>query len=300
MEESIIKSIFILSSLLFLCWVLFSFIEHGYSLLFKKPLYVHFYVKLYKLPVNLLTQLQLKSSYYNRLHSRDQKYFEHRVFCFLRKYTFKSRNEAIIDDELKILVASAYVMITFGMRRYLTKAFKTILIHPDSYFSAEESQLHNGEFNPKYKAVVFSRKALLQGFENDSDNLNLAIHEFAHVLTYSTMKARDVSASIFSDQYQKIIKNSKQFDTAEELRNSSYFRIYAFTNQYEFIAVILEHYFESPELFEKNFPVLYKDVGLMINQRSWMCSIFSANTNSSSIVSYCKKLQFLVSCNRFY
>ena len=268
MEESIIAGIVVLSSLLVLCWMLFSFIEHGYSLIFKKPLYVHFYFKLYKLPINLLIQLRTKSSYYKRLNRRDQRYFEHRVFCFLRRYTFTSRNEAVIDDELKILVASAYVVITFGMRRYLTKAFKTILIHPDSYFSAEESQLHNGEFNPKYKVVVFSRKALLQGFENDSDNLNLAIHEFAHVLTYSTMKARDVSSSIFSDQYQKIIKKIKQFDTAEELRNSSYFRIYAFTNQYEFIAVILEHYFESPELFEKNFPVLFKDVGLMLNQRS--------------------------------
>ena len=266
MEEDSIGIVFVFFSVIFFCWMLFSLLDYGYALIFKKPIYVHFYLKLKKLPINLQMQLQQQSNYFNSLNHRDQLYFEHRVLCFLRKYTFSSRNEAVIDDELKILIASAYVMLTFGMRRYLTNAFKTILIHPDSYFSAQENQLHNGEFNPKYKAVVFSRKALLEGVENSTDNLNLAIHEFAHVITYSAMKGKDVSASIFSDQYQKIIKKITQFDAAEELRNSNYFRIYAFTNQFEFVAVILEHYFESPNLFEHEFPELFKEVRLMINQ----------------------------------
>ena len=266
MEDLILEITVVTLALVFLLWMLISFVERGYALIFKKPLYVHFYFKLQKLPINLQAQLRQQCKYFIRLDYRHRSYFEHRVTCFLRKYTFTSRQEAVIDDELKILVASAYVMLTFGMRRYLTNSFQTILIHPDSYFSAQESQLHNGEFNPKYRAVVFSKKALLEGFQNDSDNLNLAIHEFAHVLTYSTSKARDVSATIFSDQYQKIIKKIKQFDNAEKLRNSNYFRIYAFTNQYEFVAVVLEHYFESPDLFEKEFPELYEDVCVMINQ----------------------------------
>ena len=266
MENSIIEITVVVCSVVVLSWMLFSLVERGYALIVKKPLYVHFYWKLQKLPDNLLMQLRHQSNYFNKLKRGEQLYFEHRVTSFLRKYTFTSRNEAVIDDEIKILVASAYVMLTFGMRRYLTNSFKTILLHPDSYFSAQESQLHDGEFNPKYKAVVFSRRALLQGIENNSDNQNLAIHEFAHVVTFSSMKWKDVSASIFSDQHQKIINKITQFDAAEELRNSNYFRIYAFTNQFEFVAVILEHYFESPDLFEKNFPSLFKDVRLMINQ----------------------------------
>ncbi len=266
MNESIIAITVVLLSVVFFSWMLFSFIEHCYAMLLKKPLYVHFYLKLKTLPIHPLMLLRQQSTYFSKLNHRDQLYFEHRVVCFLQKYTFTSRDEAIIDDELKILIASAYVMLTFGMRRYLTNAFKTILIYPDSYFSTQKEQMHNGEFSPKYKAVVFSRKALVEGFQNDSDNLNLAIHEFAHVVTYSSMKGKDVSSSIFSDQYQKIIKKIKQFDNAEEIRNSSYFRIYAFTNQFEFVAVILEHYFESPNQFKKEFPELYSDVRAMINQ----------------------------------
>ncbi len=266
MVEDSIRLVVAIFSIVFLLLMVFSFVERGYVLIFHKPIYVHFYLKLQKLPINSLILLRQHSKYYSALNQKHQLYFEHRVACFLQKYTFTSRKDAVIDDELKILIASAYVMLTFGMRRYLTNAFKTILIHPDSYFSAQENQLHNGEFNPKYKAVVFSRKALLYGFHNDTDNLNLAIHEFAHVVTYSSIKGRDVSSSIFSDQYEKIIKKIKQFDNAEKLRNSSYFRIYAFTNQYEFVAVILEHYFESPNKFKKEFPELYSDVRAMINQ----------------------------------
>ncbi len=266
MGNSIIEVTVVLCSVVVLTWMLFSLVERGYALILKKPLYVHFYWKLHKLPDNLLILLRHQSNYFNKLNHTEQQYFEHRVTSFLRKYRFTRRNEAVIDDEIKILVASAYVMLTFGMRRYLTNSFKTILIHPDSYFSAEENQLHNGEFNPKYKVVVFSRRALLEGMQQGSDNSNLAIHEFAHVVTFQSMKGKDVSASIFSDQYQKIIKEITQLNTAKELRNSNFFRIYAFTNQFEFVAVMLEHYFENPSHFEKEFPELYKDVKLMINQ----------------------------------
>lgn len=266
MVDLSIQIIIVICSVMFLSWILFSFIEHGYALIFKKPLYVHFYLKLKKLPNSSLMIIEQQCVYYAKLTPKAQLYFEHRVASFLKKYTFSAQDNSLLDDELKVMVASAYVMLTFGMRHYLTNAFKTILIHPDSYYSAEENQLHNGEFNPKYKAVVFSRRAVLQGFQNNSDNLNLAIHEFAHVLTYSSMKGKDVSASIFSDQYQRIIKKIKQFDTAEKLRNSTYFRIYAFTNEFEFVAVVLEHYFESPNLFENEFPDLYQEVRVMINQ----------------------------------
>ena len=211
MEQLLFRIAIVLTVVLFFCWALFSLIEHGYALFFKKPLYVHFYLKLGKLPKSQLTVLRANSLYFRNLSEKRQGYFEHRVVSFLSKYNFVARDEVIIDDRIKMLIASGYVMLTFGMRKYLSKAFHSILIYPDAYHSIEEGQMHNGEFNPKYKAVVFSKKALIDSYENEVDNLNLAVHEFAHVLTYHSMKGRDVSSSIFSDQYQKIIKNISKF-----------------------------------------------------------------------------------------
>ena len=245
---------------------LFLIVEYPYLLIFKKPLFIHFYGKLKKLTMPQLMLLRQNSKYFSRLNPKKQRYFAHRMQCFLEKYSIVSRQDAIVDDEVKMLIASAYVMLTFGMRKYLSNAFSGILVYPDSYLSTQKEQMHNGEYSPKHKAVVFSRKALLAGFANESDNLNLAIHEFAHVLTYNSIKQRDASATIFRDQYQLIIKNIKKSENAEKLKNSNYFRTYALTNEFEFVAVILEHFFESPQQFEIEFPELYQDVRLMINQ----------------------------------
>ena len=53
----------------------------------------------------------------------------------------------------------------------------------------------------------------------------------------------------------------------DKLINSNYFRIYAYTNQFEFLAVILEHYFESPTSFKQEFPQLFNNVSKMLNHK---------------------------------
>jgi len=53
----------------------------------------------------------------------------------------------------------------------------------------------------------------------------------------------------------------------ERLIQSNYFRVYAYTNQYEFLAVVIEHYFESPKQFKQEFPELFKNVSLMLNYK---------------------------------
>jgi Mlc titration factor MtfA (ptsG expression regulator) len=42
-------------------------------------------------------------------------------------------------------------------------------------------------------------------------------------------------------------------DVLSRLVNSDYFRVYAYTNQVEFLAVIFEHFFETPKLLKASF-----------------------------------------------
>jgi Mlc titration factor MtfA (ptsG expression regulator) len=143
--------------------------------------------------------------------------------------------------------------------------FDKIILYQDSYHSTINDALHNGEFNAKLKAIVFSWKHFLEGNELGSDNLNLGIHEFAHAIHFHGLQKRDHSAAIFADMYIKIMREVKHPPNAKRLIESDYFRIYAYTNQYEFLAVILEHFFETPLVFKKEFPELYKKVKQMIN-----------------------------------
>lgn len=55
-----------------------------------------------------------------------------------------------------------------------------------------------------------------------------------------------------------------------ELRSKGYFRLYAYQNQFEFLAVILEHFFETPQQFKKEHLELFGIVKNMLNFKEYL------------------------------
>ena len=53
----------------------------------------------------------------------------------------------------------------------------------------------------------------------------------------------------------------------DKLDETRYFRLYAFTNQYEFMAVLAEYFIESPADFKAHFPQLYDHTKKLLNFR---------------------------------
>ncbi|WP_395059281.1 zinc-dependent peptidase [Flavobacterium sp.] len=246
---------------------LYTVAEDNYGLLFNKPFYVHFYPKVKSLSVNQSYVLKEQFHYYNTLSDNKKKYFEHRVAVFISKYEFIGKEEFLITDEVKILIASTSVMLTFGMRNYLYSNIDKIIVYPEQYYSTINEVYHKGEFNPRMRTIVFSWQDFKAGFEITNDNLNLGIHEFTHVLHLHGLMSDDASAIIFSRMHNQIQKEVNHPVNKEKLISSAYFRIYAYTNRFEFLAVILEHYFESPEIFKQEFPQLYSNVSKMLNHK---------------------------------
>lgn len=145
--------IFIILSILI---VLKLVIEPLHIWIFKKPLYIHGYVFLQKISTNQKEILKKEFPFYNRLSDRKKLYFEHRVRTFVNHYQFISSDSFIQTEEIKMIISGTYVMLSFGMRNYLTPTFHKIILQPDIYFSTVNNQYHKGEFNPHMKAVVFS------------------------------------------------------------------------------------------------------------------------------------------------
>ena len=250
----------------YLCIGVVTFIiEPIYMLLFKKPVYVYFYPRIRKLTAPQKRILEQQVPFYRRLPQKKQTYFEHRLSSFLRTYDFHGQENMQITDQMKVLVAATYVMLTFGIREYLIATFNKIIIYPGTYHSTINDTLHNGEFNPRHAAIVFSWEHFQKGLDSAADNINLGIHEFAHALHYHGMKKRENSAALFARMYNEVIAEVKQPEIAAQLTASGYFRSYAFANEFEFLAVILEHFFETPETFKQRFPVLFLKVQRMIN-----------------------------------
>lgn len=254
----------VLFGTLFLLLLIFKVVEPAYVLLFNKPLYIHWYPFYKKLRSSQRQILINDFPFYNRLSPKRKMYFEHRVMEFIANYQFTGK-EIFITEDMQILIAGTYVMLTFGMRNYLIRLFDKIIIYPSSYFSTVNQAYHKGEFNPKMKAIVFSWEDFLIGHSASNDNINLGLHEFSHVLHFHCLKSNDPSAIIFFDEFKEVIKYYTDPNLNGILTQKGYFRLYAYGNQFEFLSVILEHLFETPHVFKTTHPELYAHTAAMIN-----------------------------------
>lgn len=240
--------------------------EMAYVLKYKKPFYTHFYLFLRKLNKEQKYFLKNHFVFYNKLTPKQKKYFEHRVASFIKDKDFIARDGVIVNDEMKVLISATGVMLTFGFRDFYIGLISKIVIYPTQFFSRSNNNYHKGEFNPKLKALVLSWEDFKLGFENSRDNVNLGIHEFTHAIHLNSIKERDVSSTLFSDFFKELTDLLTNKEALRlKLLDSEYFRTYGYTNQFEFLAVIVENFIETPSEFRSQFPEVYSKVKQMLN-----------------------------------
>ena len=265
MTIALIISGFVAVSLLL--YVIFVIVEPIFLFLFNKPLYVHFYPVQRKLSPNQRELLLENFPFYTALSTRYKSYFEHRIVCFIERYQFVGR-KIEVTDEMRVLIAATYVMLSFGLRKYLIAVFEVIIIYPTAYDSDGNGVFHKGELNIKAKAIVFSWEDFMSGLQTKNDNINLGLHEFAHALQVHGVKSKDASAIVYHDSFNQSLSYFLDPNRQNELLRKGYFRAYAYENEFEFMAVVLEHFFESPLVFKANHPELYQHVVRMLNYKS--------------------------------
>lgn len=240
--------------------------ELTYVMRRKKPYYVFSPFFLKKLNPEQKSILNNQFEFYTKLKPKHLAYFDHRVASFIKDKNFVGREGLFITEEMKVLISATAVMLTFGFRDYYIGLIKNIFIYPKEFYSLSNDNYHKGEFNPRLQTLVLSWSDFKKGYDIDDDNMNLGIHEFAHAIHLNSMKERDVSSTIFSDSFKELTDMLTREDTLRKaLIESRYFRDYAYTNQYEFVAVIIETFIESPTDFRSQFPEVYFKTKQMLN-----------------------------------
>lgn len=244
----------------------YRYAEQSYAEVKRRPFVLNFIIFKQTIKTNQLAILKSDFSFYNRLSVKDQEIFNHRVSVFIKCKDFIGREGLVINEEIKVLVSATAVMLTFGFRNFSLPLIKTILVYPDSFFSKLNQKQHKGEFNPMLGVIAFSWKDFKLGFDIANDNLNLGIHEFGHAVHFNSFKNNDVSSLIFRDGLKdlKIYLKSNEAKR-QQLIKTKYFREYAYTNEFEFVAVLIECFFETPIEFRSSFPNIYNYVKLMLN-----------------------------------
>jgi MtfA peptidase len=264
--SKIILGIFFTILLYMLLQFAVKLLEMSYVLKYKKPFFVHFYTFLRKLSPKEKFILKSQFAFYNKLSEKDKRYFEHRVASFINDKDFIGRSGVIISEEMKVLIASTSVMLTFGFRDFYVGLINKIVVYPEKFYSRNNQNYHKGEFNPKLKTLVISWADFKSGYQTTKDNINLGIHEFVHAIHLNSLNERDISSTIFSDAFKELTETLSNNELLRnQLAESHYIRKYAFTNQFEFLAVIIESFIETPQEFKLQFPEIYHKIRQMLN-----------------------------------
>ncbi|MFC3878586.1 zinc-dependent peptidase [Algoriphagus namhaensis] len=218
--------------------------------------------------------LQNHFPYYARMNPKFKPEFERKLERMISSKEFIGRGGIDeVTQEMELLIGATLTMVLFGWKGIQLPHFNRILIYPNAYYSTVTKTYHRGEVNPKFGLIVVSWRCFLEGLVDESDGVNLGIHEIAHALKLENLISRN-------DEYGFLDPNTKRQYRAhmqEEMKQMkagkfSPFRSNAMIDEDEFFAVVLEYFFEKPQSFQKHRPDFYQTLVHLLRQNPLVVS----------------------------
>lgn len=189
-----------------------------------------------------------------------------RILKFLKQYAFVVKENALLDNTIKVAIAASYVKLTLGYSHYLINAFDKIIVYPTAKYFAHLDETHKGHFNPKLKVIMFA----LDEFDNEiyynNNGKDIAVHEFTHALCFEMLQrnANHPNANQFKKGFRLINDWMRVPQNKERIIQTEFLRSYALSNKLELVSVLVELFFEKEDVFKNHFPDLFIYVGKMI------------------------------------
>ncbi len=200
--------------------------------------------------------------FYNNLSEEEKKRFEYKIQEFLLNCRITGIKTQVEETD-KILIASSAVIPVFEFPEWKYLNLDEVLLYPGSFntnFEINSSGYILGMVGSGYMEgkMILSKQSLRNGFKNETDKKNTAIHEFIHLIDKFDGAADGVPEILLAKQYTipwiDLIK--KEIDKIYD--GKSDINPYGATNKTEFFAVISEYFFERPQLLKTKHPELYE------------------------------------------
>ncbi|CAN5467813.1 hypothetical protein BH10BAC1_BH10BAC1_00950 [soil metagenome] len=215
-------------------------------------------------PQIIHNELEANFLYYKNLTPELKQRFIQRVSFFLQVKKFVARQELQMSSKIRIITSACAVQVTFGLDSYTLDNFEYVVVYPDIYESPMTKKMHKGETNLN-GFICLSWKHIIEGIENPDDNYNLGIHEWMHALRFNGINFQ--ATDYFFDGYiNKWVSGAMTEYNKLRTGKKSIFRRYGATNIHEFLSVVTEHFFESPDEFKKEAPAFFDEMCILLNQ----------------------------------
>lgn len=178
-----------------------------------------------------------------------------------------------VDELTRVLVGASAVIPVFGFDDWEYARLGEVLIYPGRFDEQYQTDA-NGDartlgmvgVNHLSGIMILSNPDLINGFVNSTDKRNVGIHEFAHLVDRADGAIDGLPVGVppevvgqWMDWVGHELESREQTDHIDD---------YAYTNRAEYLAVLTEYFFESPELLKQKSPVIYEMLQKMYRQNT--------------------------------
>lgn len=218
------------------------------------------------LPENYRELLNDYVKFYRQLDEEGKKMFEKRVEQFLSTVQITGVN-AVAEDIDRLLIAAGAIIPVYAIPDWQYVNLHEVLLYPGAFnedFDQGGSNRHIAGMvgtGAMQHVMIITKWQLRQGFINNNDANNTAIHEFVHLIDKMDGTMDGVPEIILERKYIDRWKNIMDSTIWQMKNDGSDINMYGATNQVEFFAVVSEYFFERPDLLRANHPELYEMLG---------------------------------------
>jgi Mlc titration factor MtfA (ptsG expression regulator) len=218
------------------------------------------------LPENYKELLGDYVKFYRQLGEEGKVRFEKRVEHFLSAVKITGVN-AVVEDFDRLLIASGAIIPVFEISDWQYINLHEVLLYPGAFNEDFDQAGSDRPFGgmvgngAMQHVMILTKWQLRQGFINEQDTHNTAIHEFVHLIDKMDGTLDGVPEIILERKYVKQWKDMIETTMAQMRMYGSDINMYGATNPVEFFAVISEYFFEQPDLLKTNHPLLYEMLG---------------------------------------
>lgn len=202
--------------------------------------------------------------YFAELSDEGRARFINRAIDFAEQHAFIGVEGFEVTREVKVMIGAAAAQISWGLELTELHHIERILVYPKAFYHATSRTYLKGGVS-KAGTMLLSWEDFCAGYEIARDNRNLGVHEMAHAL-----KLGQQFGSGYNSFYRSYLKSWLQISRpafkAIQSGECDYFRAYGGSNDHEFFAVCVEHFFESPESFYRKHPNVYGHLCVVLNQ----------------------------------
>ncbi len=222
-------------------------------------------------PSNWRSILRIKVPFYNHLDAEGRQLFEYKVQEFLANIEVVGIETSVSDTD-RLLVAASAVIPIFSFPEWKYKNLDEVLLYPNRFSDQFELEGDHrnilGMVGSGYmdRKMILSKKALYQGFANEQDKRNTAIHEFVHLIDKMDGETDGVPKALMERQYVLPWLDLIEQEFRASRKEKKDIDPYGDTNKQEFFAVLSEYFFERPRLLHKKHPELYEGLAHIFHQ----------------------------------